>query len=164
MSAGNARRLLAAARGALAPVAAGLVALFALMAWAGSGAAGTPPRLQVTDARMLLPFSEDGVTVAVFTVRNSGNSDDQLISVSSPDAVRTAVTATAPRGQGAAAMAPAGVQTVPARGTLTMSPYGTDVMVQLRTAVRLGDRIRFELRFRHSDPVETYAVVVRPGG
>ncbi|MEI5098002.1 hypothetical protein RB200_04255 [Streptomyces sp. PmtG] len=53
--------------------------------------------------------------------------------------------------------------TVPARKRITMEPDGLDVMLRPQRAPRLGDELRFVLRFRHSGEVRVTAVVVRPG-
>lgn len=46
-------------------------------------------------------------------------------------------------------------------GVLEMTPYGTDVMVELREPVRLGQRVPFTLHFEWSRPVTVEALVVR---
>ncbi|MFJ2595186.1 hypothetical protein [Streptomyces erythrochromogenes] len=44
-----------------------------------------------------------------------------------------------------------------------MSPFGVDVMVKVEERWQPGQVVPFVLHFRHSEPVETIAIVVRPG-
>ncbi|MCP9944196.1 copper chaperone PCu(A)C [Streptomyces somaliensis] len=146
---------------ALSAVAASALALGGLTVWTAAGAAGTPAEPEVTRARLLQPFPGRTTTAAVFTVANSGGSDDRLTSVTSPAAVGTMLSEDADAGGSAARMRMLPSVRVPARGTLEMTPYGTDVMVELRGPVRLGQRVPFTLRFARSGPVTVEALVVR---
>lgn len=146
---------------ALSAVAASALALGGLTAWTAAGAAGTPAELEVTYARLLQPFPGRGTTAAVFTVVNSGGSDDRLTSVTSPAAGEVMLSQDADAGEAAARMRMLSSVTVPARGALEMTPYGTDVMVGLRGPVRPGQRVPFTLHFARSGPVTVEALVVR---
>ncbi|WP_149184837.1 copper chaperone PCu(A)C [Streptomyces sp. TRM49041] len=146
---------------ALAAVVASAVALGGLTAWTTAGAAGTPAELKVTHARVLQPFPGRESTAVVFSITNSGTADDRLTSVTSPAVTEAMISRDDDVGAGAARMRMVASATVPARGTLEMTPYGTDVMVELREPVTLGQRIPFVLRFEESGDIEAEAVVVR---
>ncbi|NUL06018.1 copper chaperone PCu(A)C [Streptomyces lunaelactis] len=162
-SAGIRRSVTALARAALAPVAASALALGGLTAWTAVGAAGSPPRLDVIAARVLLPFNGNEVTAAVFRIRNTGDADDELTGVTSPVMGSAMLTGDSPAREGAARMRMVDAATVPGRGELAMSPYGLDVMVEVREPLREGQEIPFVLHFRDSERIRTMAVVVRPG-
>ncbi|MFE0100454.1 copper chaperone PCu(A)C [Streptomyces sp. NPDC059009] len=158
------RRTADALRAALAPVAASAVALCGLVLWTGSGAAGSPPRIEVDAGRVFLPYGDTTDTAAFFRITNSGGADDQLVSVTAPGVDDVMLGRYAPLGGGAASMRMVGSATVPARATLAMAPDGLDIMLTARADWRVGDRVRFELTFRHGGRVAAEAVVVRPGG
>jgi copper(I)-binding protein len=46
---------------------------------------------------------------------------------------------------------------------LSMTPYGTDVMIPHPRGLALGDHVAFDLRFAGSGTIRVRAVVVRPG-
>ncbi|MEU7042243.1 copper chaperone PCu(A)C [Streptomyces varsoviensis] len=150
-----------AVRAALVPVAAFVVALGGLGAWAASGAAGSPAELEVTGGRMLLPF-DGGETAAFFQVRNTGGADDELLRVEVPSAREAMLSRNVER-DGAGTMEMLGSMPVPAGGELAMSHRGMDIMVQGPPKARVGDRVPFVLHFRESGAVEAVAEVVRPG-
>ncbi|MCP9958546.1 MULTISPECIES: copper chaperone PCu(A)C [Streptomyces] len=146
---------------ALSAVLASALALGGLTAWTAAGAAGSPARPEVTRARLLQPFAGRESTAVVFTVVNSGGSDDRLTSVTSPAITGAMLSQDADAGASAARMRMLRSVRVPARGVLEMTPYGTDVMVELREPVRLGQRVPFTLHFEWSRPVTVEALVVR---
>ncbi|GHF38186.1 membrane protein [Streptomyces mashuensis] len=150
-----------ALRAALVPVTAGAVALAGLTAWTASGAAGRPAHVRVDNGRMLLPFGVDD-TAATFRLRNDGDADDELLGVDVPSAGGAMLSRTVVA-NGAGSMRMVHSATVPAHGTLEMSPHGLDVMVYRPPDVRVGDRVPVVLRFRESGTVRVEAVVVRPG-
>ncbi|MFE9633540.1 copper chaperone PCu(A)C [Streptomyces sp. NPDC006463] len=157
------RRLREAYLAAAAPVIACLVGLCGLTAWAGSGAAGTPPRVAVDDGHVFLPYADKENTAAFFRISNLGGADDQLVAVTSPAVERAMLSRHRSAGTGADSMSMTGPLTVPAGGTVSMSPFEVDVMVTVKERWRAGQMVPFVLHFRHSGPVETIAVVVRPG-
>lgn len=158
------RRLTDALTAALAPVAACGLALGGLAAWAGAGKAGSPARITVSAGRVYLPYGNTTETAAFFDVSNVGGADDRLVKV-------TSVAAPGEIGLGRHRMAgetaayKEGVDavTVPAGGELSMSPHGVDVTLRAAAGWRAGDLVPFTLHFERSAPVETVAVVVRPG-
>jgi copper(I)-binding protein len=145
--------------------AAAAACVLLLAAFTGSGAAGRPAAptetVEVTDARVLLPTNPDN-TAALFTLRNPGTRDNALVLVSSPDLAGTLLTRTEVT-VGAGRMRTVPSVTVPAGGSLRMSPFGLDVMVLAPPPLKLGDRVRFDLWFREGGRVRVNAVTVRPG-
>ncbi|WP_225823934.1 copper chaperone PCu(A)C [Streptomyces naphthomycinicus] len=159
------RRLTDTLLAALAPVAACGLALGGLTTWAGAGKAGSPPRIAVSSGRVFLPYGDSTETAAFFDVANRGGADDRLIEVTSP-ATRggTGLSRHRVTAGGAAYKADVASAAVPAGGRLAMSPHGVDVVLRAGAGWRAGDLVPFTLRFERSAPVETFAVVVRPGG
>ncbi|SPE48281.1 hypothetical protein SNS2_0366 [Streptomyces netropsis] len=156
-------RLVETAFSALVPVVACAVTLGGLVAWTASGEAGRPAGVTVEEGRMLLPFGTDD-SAAFFRVRNTGDKDDELIGVEAPTAGGRAMLSRTVVKNGAGSMGMVDSATVPARGTLEMSPHDLDVMVSAPPrGLRVGDRVPFVLRFRESGTVRAEAVVVRPG-
>lgn len=153
--------LLRTARAALVPVAACAVTLGALGAWAASGAAGRPAAVSVADARVLVPFGTDD-TAAFLRLANDGDQDDELVAVAAPSAGGAMLSRTVTR-RGASHMEMAASVTVPAHGSLTMSPHDLDIMVSAPPRLRVGDRLPLVLTFRRSGTVRTQAEVVRAG-
>ncbi|MEU1825917.1 copper chaperone PCu(A)C [Streptomyces abikoensis] len=153
--------LLRTARAALVPVAACAVALGGLTAWTASGAAGRPASVTVDDGRVFQPFGIES-TAAMFRLRNTGDEDDELIGVDVPTAGGAMLSRTVVK-NGAGKMKMIASTTVPARGTVEMSPHELDVMVYRPPLVRVGERLPFVFRFRKSGVVRVDAVVVRPG-
>ncbi|QDQ14190.1 copper chaperone PCu(A)C [Streptomyces spectabilis] len=149
---------------ALAPVVAAALTLGGLSAWVAAGAAGGPARISVTDGRVFLPYGSVAETAAFFRITNSGDSDDVLESVRSPQAVDVMLSRTVEReGANVESMRMVESATVPAGRRITMKPDGLDVMLRPERALRLGAEVPFVLRFRHSGEVRVTAVVVRPG-
>ncbi|QLE71081.1 copper chaperone PCu(A)C [Streptomyces rectiverticillatus] len=153
--------LTAAGRAALVPVLACAVTLGGLGAWTASGAAGRPPAVTVEDARVLLPLGRDD-TAAFFRVRNDGDVDDELVGVDAPTAGGAMLSRTVVK-KGAGTMQMVRSVTVPAGGTLEMSPHGLDVMISAPPRLKLGDRLPVVLKFRGAGAVQVEAEVVRPG-
>ncbi|MEW1722813.1 copper chaperone PCu(A)C [Streptomyces sp. NPDC093109] len=149
---------------ATAPVIACVVALGALTTWVNSGAAGSRPQLAISSARIFLPYGDGQYTSAYFRIDNSGDADDELLSVTSPVMAEAMLNADRDNGKGGAVMTMVDKATVPGGSALTMSPYGINVMVKSRTKPHweLGDTVPFVLHFRHSGPQKSVAVVITP--
>jgi copper(I)-binding protein len=151
---------MSALRAALAPVAAAAVTLGGLALWAVSGHAGRPARVHVWSAWVMTPTAPR--TAAYFTLANTGDVADELLEVRSPAAAMAMLGRQVERA-GAERMAMGGTLTVPAHGTVRMTPFTVNVMLQPRTALPTGWIVPFTLVFRHSGTVHTNAEVVPPG-
>lgn len=158
------RRLTDTLLAALTPVAAGSLALGGLTTWAAAGNAGTPARITVSHGRVLLPYGDSTDTAALFDIANVGGADDRLVNVTST-AAHGRITLSGHRMLGGRAAYKADVTSarVPAGGVLSMSPRGVDVTLRAGAGWRAGDLVPFTLHFERSAPVETLAVVIRPG-
>ncbi|MGW3204278.1 copper chaperone PCu(A)C [Streptomyces sp. NPDC001135] len=159
------RRLAGTLLAALVPVAASSLALAGLTTWVGTGNAGSPARIRVTEGRVLLPATGSSETAAFFRIINEGGSADRLVGVTSPDAPGGVGLARHHMGSGAtayrAAIESVGIQ---AGKSVAMSPYGVDLTVTAPAGTwRPGDLVSFTLTFSRSGQVKLPAVVVRPG-
>ncbi|GHI01976.1 hypothetical protein AQI88_17530 [Streptomyces cellostaticus] len=157
------RRLTDALLAALAPVAACSLALGGLTAWADAGQAGSPARITVANARVLLPYGDSTETAAFFDISNAGGADDRLVKVTSSRADGE-ITLSRHRstGSGAAAKADVDSAVVPAGRVVSMAPHGLDVNLRAGARWQAGDLVPFMLHFERSGPVKALAVVIRP--
>ncbi|MGW2651671.1 copper chaperone PCu(A)C [Streptomyces sp. NPDC001393] len=157
------RRLTDTILAALAPVAACSLALGGLTTWTGAGKAGSPPRITVSNGRVLLPYGDSTDTAALFDIANVGGAGDRLVNVTSTATHgRIALSGHRMLGGRTAYKADVTEAGVPAGGVLSMSPRGVDVTMRAGAGWREGDLVPFTLHFERSAPVETIAVVIRP--
>ncbi|MGW4490795.1 copper chaperone PCu(A)C [Streptomyces sp. NPDC004376] len=159
------RRLRDGALAALVPVAACSVALAGLTTWVGTGRAGSPAHIRVTEGRVLLPSAGVPETAAFFRITNDGGSADTLVRITAGDAPgRATLSRHHMRPGNVAYRSEIGSVSVPAGESLAMSPRGIDLHVPAPSgAWHSGDLVPFTLEFRHGGRVKTLAVVVRPG-
>jgi copper(I)-binding protein len=156
------------ARSAAGPVICAVVLTGLLSAWVVSGGAGTLTRvtLQVSLAavpmRAFTPQTASKITTATtfLTIRNLGGTPDELVAASSPDARRVLLTERA--GSAASRTAVAGLR-VPAHGTLTLSPFGADLVLQDPLPFETLSSVPLTLTFRHAGTVTIQATVTAPG-
>jgi copper(I)-binding protein len=148
-------------------ICAGLVTGL-LAAWAGTGGGGTLTRvtLQVTQAavpmRGFTPQAADLVRTATtfLTIRNLSGTPDELIAARSPCARRVVLTQrTGPAGP----PAQAGALVIPAHGTLTLTPFGDDLVLQHPSPYESRATVPLTLTFRHAGTVTIDATVTGPG-
>ncbi|MDT0309006.1 copper chaperone PCu(A)C [Streptomyces sp. DSM 44917] len=147
---------LAVLPGAPAPrvrAAACATVLAVLAGWAAIGAAGTPARPAVVQARVMVPLpgNETG-TSAYFDLRNDGGADDELTEARPAPGDLPAETEAALSGP-----AP-----LPAGETLRMAPWTVNVLLEPAPPLRPGQRVRFTLEFRDSPSIEVTAVAFHP--
>jgi Cu+-exporting ATPase len=156
------------ATAAAGPVICAAMVVTLLSAWVGWGRAGTlsGPRLQVTLAavpmRAFSPQLSDSITTAstFLTIRNLGSTADELVAVRSPVARRvTLITRDGLDGQ----QAVVGELTVPAGGTLTLSPVGDDAVLRDPVPFESSQAVPLTLVFRHAGQVIIDAPVTIPG-
>ncbi|GES30102.1 copper chaperone PCu(A)C [Streptomyces angustmyceticus] len=146
----------------LVPLLTALVTLGTLTAWTAAGNAGRAARLSIPEGRVLIPSGAEA-TAAFFTLRNTGGADDVLTGVTGPAGHRAMLSRTVDIGHNARSMAMVRAATVPAGGTLTMTPTTLDVMVSPPPRLAPGDRLTFTLHFRDSPPRTVRARAVPPG-
>ncbi len=153
-------------RAAAGPVICAVVLTGLLAAWVASGGAGTLTRvrLQVTLAavpmRAFTPQAAVGTATTFLTIKNLSGTPDELIAARSPIAGRVVLTErsgpTAPRTVIAGLV-------VPAHGTLTLSPFGDDVVLQDPAPFETSTAVPLTLTFRHAGTVTIDAPVTAPG-
>ncbi|MBV2356704.1 copper chaperone PCu(A)C [Streptomyces sp. J2-1] len=159
------RRLRDRTLAVLVPVAACSVALAGLTTWVGTGRAGAPARVRVTEGRVLLPSAGATETAAFFRITNEGGSADTLVRITARG-VRGDVTLSRHHMEegNVAYRSPFDSLSVAAGENLAMSPRGVDLTVPVPSgAWRSGDLVPFTLEFRREGSVRVLAVVVRPG-
>jgi copper(I)-binding protein len=155
-------------RAVAGPVICAAVVTGLLAAWAGTGGGGTLTRvrLQVTQAavpmRAFTPQAADAVRTATtfLTIRNLSGTPDELVAARSPFAHRVVLTQrTGPAG----APAPVGALVIPAHGTLALTPFGADLVLQQPSPYESQAIVPLTLIFRHAGTVTVDATVTGPG-
>ncbi|MFF8261566.1 copper chaperone PCu(A)C [Streptomyces virginiae] len=149
----------------LVPVMACLTMLVGLTAWTKAGAAGSPARIDVGVGRVLLPAAGKERTTAFFRIANTGDSDDQLVGVTSPVADEITLNRherVGEGGEGGEATRTVSSANIPAGDFLVMTPTTLDLTIKVKTRRQVGDALPFVLHFRRGGPVDAVAFVVRP--
>jgi copper(I)-binding protein len=150
-------------RAGLAPVVCAVALTGLLCAWVATGGAGTVSRvtIKVGQAAVTLPSSSAPDAADTYlTVTNLGG-PDTLLSVRSSAASRVMLvrhTGTA-AGPGSALRQMA----IPGHGTLSLNPFGFDIVLQDPRSLTVGGTVLLVLTFRHAGRVTVYAAVTPPG-
>ena len=155
-------------RAAAGPVICAVVLTGLLAAWAATGGAGTLTRvrLQVTLAavpmRAFTPQAAAAVDAATtfLTIKNLSGTPDELVAASSPVAGRVVLTE---RTGISASRTVVADLVVPAHGTLTLSPFGDDLVLQDPAPFETRMAVPLTLTFRHAGTVTIDAPVTPPG-
>jgi copper(I)-binding protein len=155
------------ARAGAAPLACGIVLLVLLVTWVIGGGGGIVSKfgIQITHASVSMPAltarGAAGPTAATYlTIRNLTGTADGLMSASSPAAARVVIT----RDPGRAVTSASVILVIPARGSLSLSPSGADlVLIDPRSSLRSGQHVQLILRFWNAGPVTVTATVTPPG-
>jgi P-type Cu+ transporter len=156
------------ARAAAGPVICAVALTGLLSAWLAGGGAGTLTRvrLQVTLAavpmRAVTPALADSIRTAgtFLTISNPGGSADELVAVRSPLARDVSLVTRDGLGGRQTAV---GDLTVPAHGTLTLSPVADDAVLQDPVAFEGRPTVPLTLVFRDAGPITINAPVTVPG-
>jgi copper(I)-binding protein len=156
-------------RAVAGPVICAVVVTGLLAAWAGTGGGGTLTRvrLQVTLAavpmRAFTPQSAASVYAAstFLTITNLSGTPDELVAARSPLARRVVLRQRGGPAQGGTAQA--GPLVIPAHGTLTLTPFGDDLVLQQPSPYETRAAVPLTLTFRHSGTVTIDAPVTAPG-
>jgi periplasmic copper chaperone A len=155
-------------RAAAGPAICAVLLTGMLAAWVASGGAGTLTRvrLQVTLAavpmRAFSPRAADAIgTAATFlTIRNLGGTPDELIAAASPVAGHVVLTERSGPGSSRTVVTDL---VIPAHGTLTLSPFGDDLVLQDPAPFETSAAVPLTLTFRHAGTVTIDAPVTAPG-
>jgi copper(I)-binding protein len=150
-------------RAGLAPVICAVALIGLLYGWVATGGAGTVSRvtIRVGQAALTLPSSSSPDEAATYlTIINIGG-PDTLLSVRSPAASHVALV----RHAGGAAGPGVAVRQVPipAHSTLSLSPFGLDIVLLDPGSLTVGATVPLVLRFRNAGQVTVYANVTPPG-
>ena len=155
--------LTAAIRTVGPPVSAAALLICLLTCWVVSGGFGTVAqvRLDVVGATVPVPATP-GLTAAYFTVRNSGDQSDELISVRTADAAQSMLIEN-PTGGASGRMTPIQGVDIPAHGSATFGPFGDDIMLTGVPQLKVGQTVTLVLTFRDVGDVTVQATVTPPG-
>jgi copper(I)-binding protein len=155
-------------RAVAGPVICAVVVTGLLAGWTGTGGGGTLTRvsLRVTQAavpmRAFTPQAAAAIRTATtfLTIKNLSGTPDELVAVRSPLARRVVLTQrTGPAGPAAQV----GALVIPAHGTLTLTPFGDDLVLQQPSPYESLAAVPLTLTFRHAGTVTIDATVTGPG-
>jgi copper(I)-binding protein len=156
------------AKAALAPAASAAVLVGLLSGWVASGGAGTLQRvqIQVELAAIPLPPGQDNavatadVAATYLVIKNLGAPDD-LLAARSPLAQRIALTRRGNKPSGSGALL-SGLA-IPGDGSVSLSPFGADIVLIRPAALHVGEMVPLTLTFRRAGRVTVEAMVTPPG-
>ena len=157
----------AVARAAAGPVIAALVVTGLLAAWVTTGGGGTLTRVQLQVSLAAVPMRAFTAQAAVadhsattfLTIRNLTGTADQLVAARSPLARQVVLTVRSPAGHGTAVPS----LTIPAHGTLQLSPFGSDLVLQDPQPFETLATVPLTLTFQNAGTVTIQATVTAPG-
>jgi copper(I)-binding protein len=163
----NLRRDLA--RGAIGPVICAVLLVALLSAWVATGGAGSLSRVRIQVSLAAVPMraftpkaaSAIGAATTFLTIRNLSDTPDELIAARSPIA-RHVVLTTRPDPNTGPRTVVAGIA-IPADGTLTLSPFGNDLVLQDPAPFETTSTVPLILTFRDAGTVTIEATVTAPG-
>jgi copper(I)-binding protein len=155
-------------RAAFGPVICAVVLIGLLSAWVATGGAGTLSRVRVQVILAAVPMraftpqaaAKVGPATTFLTIRNLGGTPDELIAVRSP--VARQVVLTIRSGPDAPRVSVSGLA-IAAHGTLILSPFGDDVVLQHPAPFETSAGVPLTLTFRHAGTVTVEATVTAPG-
>ena len=163
-----AARLSDLARAAAGPVACAAVLIGLLSGWVATGGTGNiiPVRIQISQAAVPMR-SYPGATAApsgpagtFLTIVNRTATADELIAVRSPVAKHIMLLRrTGPEDPGTVA----GALTIPAKSSITLTPFGDDVVLRDPVRYESDSTVPLTLTFRHAGTVSVSADVTAPG-
>jgi copper(I)-binding protein len=156
------------ARGAIGPVICAVVLVALLSAWVATGGAGTLTKVSLQVSLAAVPMraftpqaaSAIGTATTFFTIRNLSDTPDELIAARSPIARHVVLTTRA--GPSSPRTAVAGLA-IPADGTLTLSPFGDDLVLADPAPFETAGTVPVILTFRNAGTVTIEATVTAPG-
>jgi copper(I)-binding protein len=150
-------------RAALLPVICAAALIGLLSAWVATGGAGTisPVRIEIGQAAITLPAGSAADQAATYLVIRNLSGPDVLLSVRTPVSghvifVRHAGSAAGP-GIVLRRLA------IPGHSTLSLSPFGVDIVLVDPGPLDIGAGVPLVLTFRHAGKVTVEATVTPPG-
>ncbi len=156
------------ARAAFGPVICAVVLTGLLSGWVSAGGAGTLSRVRLQVSQAAVPMraftppaaASGGAATTFHTNRNHSGTPDELVAVRSPIARHVVLTV---RNGLAGPRVVVSDLAIPAHGTLTLSPFGDDVVLQDPAPFETASGVPLILTFRHAGTVTLEATVTAPG-
>jgi copper(I)-binding protein len=153
------------ARAALAPLACAAVLIALLSGWVLAGGAGTITRVRIEVTLAALPLPSFSLLAPVsrpipayLVIHNLASTQDELVSARTPASARVVLTR---HGADLATAVPA--LPVPAHGTVSLDPFGPDLVLTAPRRLAAGDTVALTLEFRHAGKITVQALVTAPG-
>ena len=155
-------------RAAAVPVAGAVVLIGLLAAWVVTGGAGTLHRVRMQVSQAAIPARGYTASAAAavhsapmyLTIRNLTGQADELTGVSSPAARRVELV-TRQRVGGPRTVVHS--LNVPAHGTLTLTPFGDDVVLENPATYETQSSVPVVLTFKHTGKLTVDATVSAVG-
>ena len=156
------------ARAAAIPAGCAVVLIGLLAAWVVTGGGGTVHRVHMEISQASIPARGYTASSAAavhsaglyLTIRNLTGQPDQLTAVTSPAARRIELTRRQTVGGPRTVVREL---TVPAHGTLRLTPFGDDVILENPVAYETRSSVPLVLTFRHTGKLAVDAAVSAPG-
>ena len=148
-----------------------MLLLALLSAWVATGGAGTLSRVGIQVSLAAVPMraltpeaaSAIGTATTFLTIRNLSDTPDELIAARSPIARHVVLaTRTGSDPNTGPRTAVAGLA-IPADGTLTLSPFGNDLVLVDPTPFETASTVPLILTFRNAGTITIEATVTAPG-
>ena len=155
-------------RASFGPLICAIVLTGLLSAWVASGGAGTLSRVRIQVTLAAVPMraftpaaaASVGAATTFLTIRNLSGTPDELVAVRSPIARQVVMTVRdGPAGRRVVVNGLA----IPAHGSVTLSPFGDDVVLQHPALFETSSSVPLTLTFRHAGPITVEATVTGPG-
>ncbi|HEY2522606.1 MAG TPA: copper chaperone PCu(A)C [Streptosporangiaceae bacterium] len=155
-------------KAAAIPVGCAVVLTGLLAAWVATGGAGTIHRVRMQVSQAAIPARGYTASSAAavhsaalyLTIRNLTGQPDELTAVSSPASPRVVLTRRQTVGGPRTVVREL---TVPAHGTLRLTPFGDDVILENPVAYEARASVPLVLTFRHTGQLSVDAAVSAPG-
>jgi copper(I)-binding protein len=156
------------ARAAAGPVACAAVLIGLLSAWVATGGTGNIARVRIQISHAAVPMrgypsatvAPSGPAGTFLTIVNTTGTADELIGVRSPVAKHIVLRRRAgPEDQGMVV----GALAVPAKSSLTLTPFGDDVVLRDPVRYESDSTVPLTLTFRHAGTITVSADVTAPG-
>ena len=156
------------ARAAAAPVACAVALTGLLSAWVATGGTGNiaPLRIQISQAAIPMraypgaTAAPSGPAGTFLTIWNPTGTPDELLSVRSPVARHIVLRRSGgPEDPGSVVTG----LTIPAKSSVTLTPFGNDVVLEDPVRFESDSTVRLTLTFRHAGQVTVDADVTAPG-
>jgi len=161
-------RLSDVARAAAVPLIAGALIIALLSAWVVTGGGGTIIRIRIRVELAAIPMRAYTVSRAAairsaptyLTIRNLGSQPDELLAVRTPASAH--VTLLGPPRPGGGRQVLRDI-TIPAGGSVTLTPFGDDVVLRDPVPYEADMTVPLTLVFRRAGQVQADATVTAPG-